>query len=144
VGKLIPTVLIIGEAPGQDLEGEGPLVGLDGARLRALAGVKDLREHARLTNLLGFSHEGSFPIQAASIIARYVKTADINILLGRRVGAAFNMGEADYFEFYEGEGAQDMYAVFPKPTGEQQWWKNAKNVREARDFLRGVLFDEGS
>lgn len=136
---------IVGEAPGRNESGIA-LGRLDqsGSRLARAMGVADVRDVARVINLLGFwpgpSGKGSVAPRAAMREAAAALMPDLRgdvILLGRRVAAAFGIPGQPFLR--TARYARCSLTVVPHPSGVNYWWNDDANTRRARRTLRRIV-----
>lgn len=89
----------------------------------------------------GYDRRGSaFPLIGAQRRARLIHESPsphrARILAGRRVAAAFNLYDFDYFEALDVDGHD--YVVVPHPSGVNRWWNDPGNRSRARVFFESL------
>ena len=140
--------LLIGEAPSKNEYPPTPLEGRIGKRLAALAGLtfEEFLERFDRVNLLDVrqdTREKGFEFDMASARknalaawARF-KAGQTVILLGKRVADAFGLKTVPYFQGVTLSEAR-VY-VMPHPSGVSRWWNDPANVKQAEEFMRGIV-----
>lgn len=148
--------LIIGEAPSKNEHPPSPIAGRIGRRLAKCAGMnfEAFLEHFDRVNLLevrqdtaehGFKFDmGQARHNAVQLIPRMM-AAPYVLLLGRRVSAAFWLDAAYFtrirFPRMVNGGVEEGAVVYivPHPSGFNHWWNDPEHVRQAEDFMRGMV-----
>lgn len=149
----MPLPLIIGQAPARGNDGLLPFAGKSGARLARVAGVGDtgdvLKNYFDLRNLLSFypgkrGRKGDeFDLTQAKDAADQMKTwlltrkGRVILLMGKEVAKAFGCPCQEYFRPWYWH--QHTVIIFPHPSGVNQWWNDAANVKEAEGYLRELI-----
>ncbi len=142
-------MIIVGEAPSRIREGLCVLDGNGVNRLAALMGVEDLRDVARVVNLLGYWPGSDGKGSRAPMPALRAAAAGLEptlrgevLLLGHRVSCAFGIAGQPYFKPVA--CASYRLVVLPHPSGVNHWWNEERNVQRARRFLRRMARQEGT
>ncbi len=76
-------------------------------------------------------------LRRAEMLARRFVRDRFVVLLGLRVGRAFGLTAATYFERVQFGRA--TVVVVPHPSGVNRWYNSAANVRRMRRFMREAL-----
>lgn len=143
--------VVVGEAPSRTSDPARPITGACGRRLAALAGLPELafrRRFVRLNLLAAWpgpsgSKGTAWRPAEARLAAERLRSRSRNrfiVLLGRRVGAAFGLGRADYFLPYRVGSA--LAVVVPHPSGINRWYNASENVRAMGGFLRALSSED--
>lgn len=134
------TFYVVGEALSRQGDGR-PLTGPSGDRLASLCGVstRDLRQLFVLRNLCS-GYEWS-RLQADGEARRLVSGAQVDdtfLLLGRQVERVFVGRRFQFFRLWQIDATPAGFYTCPHPSGLSHWWNYPANVREAREFWRGM------
>lgn len=149
-------IVLVGQAPSRETDGRAPFSGRSGKRLSFLLGIEPerLAEVVELRNLFdrwpGKKGKGDrFMLNDARELARAMSFdgADVVVLVGRNVAAAFGLHYMGYFEpaslLYGDEDRGLLAYVIPHPSGINRWWNVARNAVAATAFLRSLVWEEG-
>jgi len=137
--------LLIGECPGR--AGGLPLEGAIGRRIAELAGLTftEYLERTERVNLfvepqpMWSATKARF--QAWSLVASVTAYAPwdhrVVLLLGRRVTAAFGLGQREWL--LPLTGASGTWVACPHPSGRNRWYNHLQNRERLAAFLREAL-----
>ncbi len=140
--------LLIGEAPSKNEDTPQPLEGRVGSRLANLAGLRldhymELFERRNLlqvrqdTAAKGFEFdEKAAAIEAVTMRNLYFKDGRVIVLLGKRVAKAFGVKEVYFIQQqYHGPDIR----VMPHPSSVNRFWNDLANVKQAEEFMQGIV-----
>ena len=131
-------ILFLGAFPARDEEGKAPFSGSKGQILREFLGVEKLSPLVKVANILGFTPVGGFPIRVAGLLVKQFTLPPKTLVVGKRVAALFDLGGADYLEWWEiGEGRE--MAVIPDLSLTTPWWSWEDNKERAKEFILGSV-----
>lgn len=154
-------IVLVGQAPSRETDGEVPFSGRSGRRIAELIGIRhaELGDRFALANVFdswpGPSPHGkgdAFPMAEARLAAERMQRRLVDrrlVFFGASVAKAFGHDPREILlRFSAAPGYQERLAggaavaYVPHPSGVNAWWNDPANEAQARRFLRSLTGGE--